>query len=169
MIECPKISFIVRSSINELGCVVFSARFWYKMMYLFNDEKIARGHFANTVFLRFNNLNFNQDCMSVENFSQIFSKDVIPPNILRVCYLQDINGSIEIDRLKIMLYMMKIIQFPNHMNLENFPYKALVKKLYEDFKEDLKNFHEEDYQLLDIPLGEFINQNFYSSLQGFKK
>lgn len=63
--------------------------------------------------------------------------------------------------------MMKIIQFPNQMNLDNFPYKALIKKLYEDFKEDLENFHEEDYQLLDISFDEFINQNFYSSSKGF--
>lgn len=73
-------------SLGIEGCVVFSARYWYKMMYLFNDEKIAREHFANTVFLRFENFNLYQDCMSVENFSQIFSKVVIPPDILFTRY-----------------------------------------------------------------------------------
>lgn len=61
------------------GCVVFSARYWYKMMYLYNDETIAKEHFADSVFLRFEADNLSQESIAVENFSQIFSKSVISP------------------------------------------------------------------------------------------
>ena len=60
-----------------------------------------------------------------------------------------------------MLYMMKTVHFPNQMNSDNFPYKALVKKLYEDLKKDLLNFQEKDYQLCTMPLSNFLNQNQY--------
>ena len=45
------------------------------------------------------------------------------------------------------------------MNLKNFPYKALVTKLYEDLQEDLATFPEQNYQLDEIPLSDFINQD----------
>lgn len=81
--------------------------------------------------------------------------------------MQHISGSIEMDRFKIMLYMMKIVYFPNQMNLPDFPYKALVKKLYESLKDDLNNLNEKEYQLLDMPLSSVINQNFDSFQQSF--
>lgn len=65
--------------------------------------------------------------------------------------------------------MMKTVQFPNQINLEGFPYKALVKKIYEDLKEDLENFKEKEYQLLDSPLDDLINKNFDLFSQSFKR
>ncbi len=70
------------------GCVGFSARFWYKMMFLFHNRDIARSHFIDTVFLRFNiNCLNEKDCI-VENFTQIFSKKTISPDCLKICYLK---------------------------------------------------------------------------------
>jgi hypothetical protein len=149
----------VCASFGIEGCIVFSARYWYKMMYLYNDEKIAREHFDNSVFLRFDAENINNKYIDIKNFSENFFKEYISPDCLKICYLQDLNGNIEIDRVKIMLYMMKTANFPNRMDLVDFLYKALVKKLYESFEEDLNNFNENEYQLLDLPLSEFLNQN----------
>lgn len=145
-------------SLGIEGCVVFSARYWYKMMYIYNDEMIARKHFDDSVFIRFEEENLKNNDIIVENFSQIFSKEAISPDCLRVCYLKHMNGSIIIDRFTIMLYMMKLVNLPNRVDLEDFIYVALIKRLYENLKEDLVDFNEKEYQLLDIPLQEFVNK-----------
>ncbi len=76
-----------------------------------------------------------------------------------------IDGEIIFDRFFIMLYMMKSLKSPNEMEFEDFPYKALVKKIYEDLRDDLNNFQEEKYQLLDITLNEFVYNNLETSLK----
>ncbi len=152
-------------SLDILGAVVFSARFWYKMMFLYHDEKIAKKHFYHTIFLKFKADIIEQKEIDIENFSQFFIKTSIPSEYLKVCYLIDSIGNIDTDRFKVMLYMMKTVHFPNQINTSDFPYKALVEKLYQDLKEDLANFNEKDYQLLDMPLLDFLNHNFNFSIK----
>ena len=153
------------ASLGTLGTVIFSARFWYKMMCIYHDEQIAKSHFNDSVSLKFNIDNIDKDKIVIENLSQYFIKTTIPSHDLNICYLIDKNGNIETDRFKIMLYMMKTIHFPNTINSKNFPYKALIKKIYEDLNEDLINFNEKDYQLLDTPLNIFLNQNQSSQIK----
>ncbi len=138
------------------GCVAFSARFWYKMMFIYNDESVAREKFNNTVFLRFKcDIIDLKECI-LENFSQLFFKKSISADVLRICYLEDSKGTKIFDRFLIMLYMMKTVEHPNEMDLDDFPYKALVEKIYKDLKEDLENFNEKDYKLNDMILEDYI-------------
>ena len=136
-----------------LGTVIFSARFWYKMMDIYHDKQIAKSHFNNTVFLKFNTDELND--VIIENDSQYFFKKTIPSDILNICYLTNQDGLIEIDRFKIMLYMLKTI----NLDMDNILYKALILKIYDDLKEDLANFNEKAYQLEDMPLNIFLKQD----------
>ena len=108
-------------------------------MYIYHDKQIAKSHFNNTVFLKFNTDELND--VIIENDSQYFFKKTIPSDILNICYLTNQDGLIEIDRFKIMLYILKTV----NLDMDNILYKALILKIYDDLKEDLANFNEKGY------------------------
>ncbi len=113
------------------------------MMYIYHDKQIANSHFNNTVFLKFNTDELND--VIIDDWEYFFKK-TIPSDILNIWYLTNQDGLIQIDRFKIMIYMLKTI----NLGMDNILYKALILKIYDDLKEDLANFNEKTYQLEDL-------------------